>query len=92
MKLAIVLLLLLTAPAHGLDLNNTMQDWKDAPIEVRLKLLNDTIASRRELGVDRNFVMVCMKQATETRLLLWKPVSEMLEYCMKGDDETEYIH
>ena len=50
-------------------------------------------SQRGEVGViSREFVMACMNQVAETRLLLPKRVVDMIEYCIKGDDETEYLH
>jgi hypothetical protein len=53
----------------------------------------NVLSERREVGVIKlEFVMACMNQVAETRLLLPKRVADMIEYCIKGDDETEYIH
>ena len=46
---------------------------------------------KSELSVSK-FVMACMNRVAETRLLFPKRVVDMIEYCIKGDDETEYIH
>ena len=93
MKLVIATLLLLATPAYGLDFRDTMQNWKQAPVEVRAQLLKNVLSERGEVGViSLEFVMTCMNQVAETRLLLPKRVVDMIEYCIKGDDETEYIH
>ena len=93
MKAVIASLLLLATPAYGLDLRDTMQNWKQAPVEVRAQLLKNILSERGEVGVvSRDFVMACMNQVAESRLLLPKRVVDMIEYCIKGDDETEYIH
>jgi hypothetical protein len=93
MKSVMATLLLLATPAYGLDLRDTMQSWKQAPVEVRAQLLKNVLSERGEVGViSRASVMACMNQVAETRLLLPKRVVDMIEYCIKGDDETEYIH
>jgi hypothetical protein len=93
MKLVIAALLLLATPTYGLDLRDTMQNWKQAPVKVRAQLLENVLSERGEIGIiSREFVMACMNQVAETRLLLPKRVVDMIEYCIKGDDETEYIH
>ena len=93
MKLVIATLLLLATPAYSLDLRDTMQNWKQAPVEVRAQLLKNALSERGEVGViSLEFVMACMNQVAEKRLLLPKRVVDMINYCIKGDDETEYIH
>lgn len=93
MKLAIATLLLLTTAAYGLDRRDTMQDWKQAPAEVRTQFLMNVLSERGESGViSHGFVMACLNRAAENRLLLPKRVVDMIAYCVKGDDQTEYIH
>jgi hypothetical protein len=93
MKLVMATLLLLATPAYGLDARDTMQNWKQAPVEVRAQLLRSVLSERGEVGIiSRDFIMSCMNRVAETRLLLPKRVVDMIDYCIKGDDEAEYLH
>jgi hypothetical protein len=83
MKLGIALVLIAT-PACALDLNDTMQQWKAAPVEVRAQIVKEAAASRGP--VDRTRLLSCMNQVGDTRLLLPKLVSEMIDYCLKAQD------
>jgi len=83
MKFGIVLLVIAT-PAYGLDLNDTMQKWKASPIEERAQIVKDAAASRGP--VDKTRLLNCMNQVAYTRLLLPKPISEMIDYCIKEQD------
>ena len=55
---------LLATPAYGLDLRDTMQSWKQAPIEVRAQLLKNVLSERGEVGVTScAAVMACMNSS-----------------------------
>ena len=93
MRLAIATLLLLATAAYGLDRRDTMLNWKQAPAEARSQFLRNVLSERGESEViGSGFVLACMNRAAENRLLLPKRVVEMIDYCIKGDDETEYLH
>jgi len=87
MKFGIAALLLMTAPAYGLDLRDTMLGWKQATIEARAVLLKQMLDDRSEaIVVNRNEVMACMNEVANTHLLLAKRVVEMIELCLDKKD------
>jgi hypothetical protein len=87
MKLIIVALLMLAAPAYALDLRDTVGEWKQASVEDRALLLKLAIERRGDaIAINRQTVMICMNQLAETRLLLPKPLIEAIEYCVTYPD------
>lgn len=76
-----IALLLIATPAYGLDLQDTMQSWRAAPVEVRAQLVRDAAASLKPL--DRTRLLSCLNQVADSQLLSPNLVSEMIDYCIK---------
>lgn len=83
MKLAIALLLI-TTPAFGLGVDQTMRGWKTAAVEDRAQLLKDVLLDLAP--ADRRRLLYCMDQSANTKLLLSKSVSEMIALCLRNPD------
>ena len=87
MKFGIAALLLMTAPAYGLDLRDTMLGWKQATIEDRAVLLKHMLDDRSEtIVVNRSEVIACTNEVANTHLLLAKRFGEMIELCLDKKD------
>lgn len=84
MKFGLALLLLVVTPAYGVGLKDSMRNWKAATVEERAQLLKDVLLDRGP--VERSRLLFCMDQSANTRLLVQKPVSEMIELCLKSPE------
>jgi hypothetical protein len=84
MKLAIALALLTSGPAYGIDLQDSMRNWKNESVEAKAQLLKNVLLDRGP--VERSRMMFCMDQSANARIVLPKHVSEMIEFCLKDND------
>ena len=84
-KLSLAALVLLATPAFGLELNNTMTEWKAASAEDRMALLGD-VAAGLKTRTARQRVYACMNQATNSKALVEKTVLETIALCGQSRD------